>query len=351
MHKYLYIIILSIFIATNIVAQNTTINSPIAKDQNYTAKHNTNSIILSDSAKIYLLTCTPGTEVWSKYGHTGIRVYDITNHIDVVFNYGIFSLMEKGFYRKFIQGETYYQLGIEPYSHFLQYYSWIGRKTYLQELNLTHAQKQQVFDALIINYLPENRFYHYNFVFDNCATRPYYLLKNALQDTIISTYQGYVNQPFRSTISHYTGPFSWVDFGIKLVFGSRADKAMTNEQRLFLPEELMFYISHAHLSNGTPLVINEDIQPFQIAPVPWYLDCRWGITLFAILMVLISIWDRKRQKLSWWVDAMLGLGYLVLLIIVIFLTYFSSHPLVGFNWRLLILPFIHLCARIIYWLR
>lgn len=312
---------------------------------------NSSSIILSDSAKIYLLTCTPGTEVWSKYGHTGIRVYDPTRQMDIVFNYGIFSLMEKGFYLKFIQGETYYQLGIESYPYFVKFYSSIGRKTYQQELNLTQQQKQQVLDALLINYQPKNRYYLYNFVFDNCATRPYHLLKNALQDTIISDYQGYVNQPFRSTISHYTGPHSWVDFGINLVFGQKADQPMTNEQRLFLPEELMFYLSQAHLSDGTPLVINEHILPFQIAPVAWYADSRLGIALFAILLIIISIWDRKRQKLSWWIDALLCFVYIVLLAIVIFLTFFSVHPLVGFSWRLIILPLIHLCARLIYWLR
>lgn len=329
MRKHLLFIILSLLFCTPLSAQ----------------------ILLSDSAKLYLLTCTPGTEVWSKYGHTGIRVCDEANKMDIVFNYGIFSLMEDGFYLKFIKGETYYQLGIESYSHFVRFYNKIGRKTYLQELNLTSEQKQQVFDALMVNYQPENRFYLYNFVFDNCATRPYYLLKNALQDTIISSYQGYANQPFRSTITHYTGPYSWVDFGINLVFGSKADQPMTNEQRLFLPEELMFYLSEAHLSDGTPLVSHENIAPFEIDNVPWYADCRFGIALFALLMVLISWWDRKRNKLSWWLDVILGLVYLVLLAIVIFLTFFSVHPLVGFSWRLLILPIIHLCARLIYWLR
>ena len=329
MRKHLLFIILSLLFCTPLSAQ----------------------ILLSDSAKLYLLTCTPGTEVWSKYGHTGIRVCDEANKMDIVFNYGIFSLMEDGFYLKFIKGETYYQLGIESYSHFVRFYNKIGRKTYLQELNLTPMQKQQVFDALMVNYQPENRFYLYNFVFDNCATRPYYLLKNALQDTIISSYQGYANQPFRSTITHYTGPYSWVDFGINMVFGSKADQPMTNEQRLFLPEELMFYLSEAHLSDGTPLVIHENIAPFEIDSVPWYADCRFGIALFALLMVLISWWDRKRNKLSWWLDAILCLVYVVLLAIVIFLTFFSVHPLVGFNGRLLILPIIHLCARLIYWLR
>ena len=333
MRKYLFAILLSIF-ALQGIAQSFT--QPIA---------------LSEEAKIYLLTCTPGTEVWSKYGHTGIRVCDPARKMDIVFNYGIFSLMEKGFYLKFIQGETYYQLGIESYSYFVKFYSKIGRKTYLQELNLTQTQKQSVFDALLINYQPENRYYLYNFVFDNCATRPYHLLKQALQDTIISSYQGYLNQPFRSTITHYTGPYSWVDLGINLVFGPKADQPMNNEQRLFLPEELMFYLSQAHLTDGTPLVIRENIAPFQVAPVPWYKDSRLGLACFALFMIIISWWDKKRHKLSWWIDAILCVAYLILLTIVIFLTFFSVHPLVGFSWRLIMLPLIHLCARLIYWLR
>lgn len=306
---------------------------------------------LTDSAHIYLLTCTPGTEVWSKYGHTGIRVQDSQQDLDVVFNYGIFSFNTDHFYLKFIKGDTYYQLGIEPYDYFLINYATIGRKTYKQELNLTPEQKQQIFSALVLNYQPQNRFYHYNFVFDNCATRPYHLIKNALGDTIISDYQGYLHQPYRKAISHYTGNHSWVDFGINLIFGNAADQPMESEQRLFLPEELMFYISQARLSDGTPLVLCEDIEPFRIAPVPWYANCWFGIGIFAMLMLGLTFYDRKRKHLTWGIDVLLGIVYLVILAIVIFLTFFSSHPLVGFNTNLLILPFIHLCARLFYILR
>jgi hypothetical protein len=270
--------------------------------------------------------------------------------LDIVFNYGNFSFGEN-FYINFIKGDTYYQLGIEPYHYFDAIYQRLGRKTYWQELNLTQDQKQQVFDALIVNYRPENRFYHYNFVFDNCATRPYHLLKAALNDTIISSYEGYANQPYRAAISHYTRPHSWVDFGINLIFGKKANVPMNNEQRLFLPEELMFYLSSAHLSDGTPLVLREDIQAFEIEAVPWYADSRIGIAIFALLLMLISWWDRKRNKLSWWVDILFGMVYIILFVLVIFLTYSSSHPLVGFNWRLILLPVIHICARLIYWLR
>ena len=303
---------------------------------------------LSDSAHIYLLTCTPGTEVWSKYGHTGIRVIDLSQKLDIVFNYGIFDLTADDFYVKFVHGETYYQLGIEPYRYFDMFYRRIGRTTYWQELNLTQSQKQQIFDALLINYQPKNRYYLYNFVFDNCATRPYYLIKNALQDTIISSYRGYEGTTFRQAITHYTGHNSWVDFGINLVFGNDADQPMTNEQRLFLPEELMNYMAQAHLSDGTPLVTKQHIAAFPEAVVPWFARCWWGITLFAALMLLLSLYDRKRGKMAWGVDLALGIIYLLLIALVIFLTGFSCHPLVGFNWRLLLFPFIHVCTRIVY---
>jgi hypothetical protein len=309
------------------------------------------AIQLSDSAQIHLLTCTQGEQVWSKYGHTGIRVIDPANKLDVVFNYGIFSLMDDDFYIKFVKGETYYQLGIESYYRFMTFYSSIGRTTYWQELNLTTQQKQCIYDALMVNYLPKNRYYLYNFVFDNCATRPYHLIKQALQDSIISEYKGYINHDFRSTISHYTGPNSWVDFGINLVFGKDADQLMNNEQRLFLPEELMNYFAQAHLSDGTPLVIRQKIGPFAPVTVPWYANCWFGMTIFALLMLVISLYDRRKQRLTLAVDIILFIIYLLLISLVIFLTFFSCHPLVGFNWRLILLPIIHLCTRLVYWLR
>jgi hypothetical protein len=123
---------------------------------------------------------------------------------------------------------------------------------------------------------------------------------------------------------------------------------MSNEQRLFLPEELMFYISQARLSDGTPLVKQQEIAAFQPNQVVWYHTCWIGLALFTIVMLLLSLWDSKRGRLSWGVDLVLGLVYMLLITLVIFLTFFSCHPLVGFNWRLLLLPLIHVCTRLVY---
>ena len=306
---------------------------------------------LSENARISLITCTPGEELYARYGHTAIRVYDKANELDITLNYGIFDFNTDHFYWKFVKGETWYELGAAPTWWFMQEYEAGDRPVYEQVLNLTAEQREALWQALETNYQPQNRKYLYNFVFDNCATRPYVLLKRVLRDTIISDYTGNTGVTYRRFIRHYTGALSWENAGINLLFGPRADQAMNNEQRLFLPEELMLFLQHAHTSDGTPVVSESSIGAFAAPQTPWYASWPLGLVLYFVLICLISLYDRKRQRWSWGVEVAVGIPYLLLLIIVTFLTFFSCHPLVGFGWRLLIIPFTHLCARLIYIIR
>lgn len=300
---------------------------------------------------ISLLTCSPCKPLYSHYGHTALRVLDTESGYDIVYNYGLFSFEEDHFYWKFVKGETYYQLGCEPAYFAFKDYAEEGREVYEQWLNLTDEQARKVADMLEENYRPENRTYLYNFVFDNCATRPYRLLVKALGDSLSSTYTGWQGKPYRPFISHYTGRGSWADFGINMVFGARANQPMNVEQTLFLPEELMNYLQQARFADGTPVVKAGHVGKFVIQPVPWYKTWYAGAAVFAILMVVLSWWDRRRGRLSYGVDIALGVVYVLLIGLVVFLTFFSIHPLVGFNIRLLLFPMIHLCARLIYIIR
>lgn len=306
---------------------------------------------LSDHARISLVTCTPGYYLYTTYGHTAIHVWDEANDIDVVFNYGVFDFDTEHFYWKFMRGETWYELGASPTWWFMQQYEYEKRPVYEQVLNLTPDQREAMWQALVENYKPENSRYLYNFVFDNCATRPYYLIARTFGDTILSDYSGYTGVTYRRFIRHYTGAHSWANAGINLLFGPKADQPMTSLQRLFLPEELMFYIEQAHLSDGTPLVSESHVAPFEIAATPWYASWELGLAVYFLLIVGISYIDRRRGHWSWGVDIAVGIPYLMLLLLVGFLTFFSCHPLVGFGWRLLILPLTHLCARFVYILR
>ncbi|MBO7502420.1 MAG: DUF4105 domain-containing protein [Paludibacteraceae bacterium] len=300
---------------------------------------------------IWLLTCAPGEELYSRYGHTAIRVQDTETGIDLCYNYGTFSFNTDHFYWKFVKGETYYMLSDLPTSLFMEEYRYDRRTVYEQELDLTENEKLALAIALRENCRPENAEYLYNFVYDNCATRPFRLLQDVLQDSLQTTYTGWEGTSFRTALRHYTHPHSVINGLINMIFGPRANQPMSKEDALFLPEQLMFHIQYTTRKNGQPLVKNAHIAPFQIRQTHWWETIYPYLAIFAICMTLLSLYDRKRGKLSWGVDVVLGTFYALLLALVVFLRFFSLHPLVGFDWRLLIIPSIHLCTRLVYILR
>lgn len=302
------------------------------------------------SITIWLLTCAPGDELYAHYGHTAIRIQDTERGWDYCFNYGTFSFDTDNFYWKFVKGETYYMLTASQTRYFIQEYKEHNRPVYEQKLNLTEDEKIRLEEALIWNLQPENSEYLYNFVFDNCATRPFEMLQFALQDSLKSHYVGWTGSTYRDAIRHYTRPNTVINGLINMIFGKRAEMVMHGEDALFLPEQLMFYLEDAKKKDGTPLVSESHIAPFKIVPTHWWENCYLYLALFMMVMLGISIIDRRRQCLSWGVDVALGGIYLLLLILVVFLRFFSIHPLVGFDYRLLILPLIHLCARLVYFL-
>ena len=57
-----------------------------------------------------LLTCSPGTEVYSLYGHTGLRMKDTRKNLDLVFNYGVFDFRRPHFVWYFMLGECDYEV-------------------------------------------------------------------------------------------------------------------------------------------------------------------------------------------------------------------------------------------------
>ncbi|MCR4663800.1 MAG: DUF4105 domain-containing protein [Paludibacteraceae bacterium] len=287
---------------------------------------------------ISLLTCSPGGELYTSYGHTAIRLQDTETQIDWCFNYGTFSFDSGNFYWNFVRGETYYQLSVEETSEFFYDYKEENRQVYEQRLNLTEEQTIRMKDALMKNCLPQNREYLYNFVFDNCATRPYYMIKDIVGGEMVSTYAGWEGRTYREFIRHYTRRNTVMDFIINMIFGKRADQKMTGEERLFLPEELMFYLSEVRLSNGEWLVKDNNIHHFAIEKTRWWENIYTYLSLLGLMMFALSWYDGRRGKMSVGVDVVLGVVYALVIAIVVFLTYFSIHPMVGWNWRLLVLP-------------
>ena len=128
---------------------------------------------VADDLRISLVTCYPGDKIYELFGHTAIRVQRSgSDALDVAFNYGMFSFATGNFVYKFTAGQTDYMLGVYDFDDFMVDYVMRGSKVVEQELNLSPEAENRLFAALIQNARPENRVYRYNFLFDNCSTRP-----------------------------------------------------------------------------------------------------------------------------------------------------------------------------------
>src|SRR5690606_31625041 len=121
--------------------------------------------------RISLLTCTPGSELYSVFGHSALRVVDSNAVTDIVYNYGTFDFNDPNFYSKFVRGKLNYYLSTEYFRDFVYGYRLEGRGITEQVLLLTAEEKLALKKFLRENLKPENRHYAYDFFLDNCTTR------------------------------------------------------------------------------------------------------------------------------------------------------------------------------------
>lgn len=308
--------------------------------------------IYEDSIEVGLLTCYPGSEVYSLYGHTAIRFHNISTNEDWTFNYGVFNFKQKFFVLKFAFGKTDYELGMFTMKAFLKEYKKEGRKVIEQVLNLTQEEKVTLFLALCDNWRPENCMYRYNFFKDNCTTRARDIILWAINSDSTSIeipeFDG-KRLTWRENIHIYTAGHEWEELGNDLALGQPTDNMMTDEERQFLPLNLMGDFANATIKTtfgSVPLVAttrlildgNETSQSVNNAPTP--LQC---IAILALIVVIVFLIEIKKKKIILPFDILLliiiGLAGIVMTVLAI-----SDHPATFFNWQILILTPLALVA-------
>jgi hypothetical protein len=317
---------------------------------------------LSDSAKISLMTCAPWSgAVYALYGHTAVWVKDDSTHTDVVFNYGFFDSSQPNFIYHFVRGETDYVLGVTSFEDFISEYRSKGVSVWEQPLNLSQGEKQTLWKALYINSLPENRSYRYNFLYDNCATRPRDMVEQYVEGKIIYPKTA-DNQTYRNLLHECLHPYPWMEFGIDLIIGAPADRKIDERDKMFLPEYLKRAFEGAIVEkNDTlryPLVQQTRVilTSNNAAKVSEYsiftpLNMAFALLLITLLLSIIQINNINNGFLIKVFDTLLfgmvGLGGTI----VFFLMYFSEHPATNPNWNFVWLNIISLLIAVLFWIK
>jgi hypothetical protein len=109
-------------------------------------------------------------------------------------------------------------------------------------LQLNCAEKQKLYSALQINALEQNRYYRYDFLFDNCTTRAGDIVaKSTASPVIFKNILPKDDPTFRNLIHSYlnAGHQYWSKLGIDILLGVKLDRKVTNREAMFLPDYLL----------------------------------------------------------------------------------------------------------------
>ncbi len=304
----------------------------------------------SHHIRISVLTCAPGDDLYSLFGHSAIRIIDSATHNDLVFNWGTFDFADPDFYIKFTRGKLMYMLSVSRFNEFMTEFLEEKRSVYEQELNLTAEERNIIHEAIQLNLSGDNRYYHYDFLFDNCTTR--------IRD-IISKYtkrfSGVVplvpkGTTFRNMIYEYLdrGGQPWSKLGIDILLGSKIDKAVNNYQSMFLPEYLLKGLDSSKVN-----LVKQKKAIFYGQPATDKSSKYTPLILFSIIalaIIVLSLFKSPQINI-----AVKCIDFLLLFItgavglLILFMWFGTNHASCGNNYNLLwAMPFNFMAAFFIW---
>ncbi len=297
-----------------------------------------------DSIDAALITCSPGDEIYSLYGHTALRMRNYTRHLDVAFNYGVFSFEQPHFMWRFILGQCDYMVLGVPWGIFIEEYEERGSRVTQQTLNLTPDEANRLWFLLIANCQPENRKYRYNYFYNNCTTQVRDMVERAVAGRIVyGSGSERCLSTYRDLLHGYTRLHPWTAEGCDILLGADVDSLASARGSQFLPEMLMNDMDGAtiHDDNGkvrpllssTEIVLQEkhrSISSGLLSPSV----VSWALVVLCLLIACVEWW---RRCWLWGVDGCLLLLRGLAGSLLVFLAIFSEHPAVGSNWLVVLL--------------
>ena len=314
---------------------------------------------------VALLTCHPGDEVYELEGHTALR-FIFSDGKDLTVNWGLFDFNSPNFLYRFVKGETDYRMGATPTVHFLNQYSSEGRRVDQTPLNLTPAEREKLVWLIDSTMRIGSPVYRYNYVLDNCATRPVDYSEKAIghplkfADTTANGDKS--GTTFRGDMTAFHRNYPWYQFGIDLALGPYIDNTLTSREHLFAPVSLALMVDgamrpdpenpEAYISLSSPrFELLPDLGGGPATPTPWPFSPIAVCSFFCLITIIISIIDLHRHSISRWFDTIYfniaGLAGLLLTFLIFVSVHYATSP----NWLYLWLNPLCFIGGTLIWIK
>lgn len=317
------------------------------------------STVSAQVPDVSLLTVGPGSEVYELEGHTMLRLR-YPDGRDQTVNWGVFDFNSPNFIYRFVKGETDYIAAEAPTAYVIESYRRENRSVTEQRLNLSAAEISKLTSLIDDNLRPENRVYRYNYVKDNCATRPLNIIEKSVQADSCELVTNVVESEgstFRNEMRRYHRRFPTYQFGIDLALGSGIDYQISSREKTFAPVYLMEYLAKTNKvdssGNEVPLVASTEVlvegssEPAAEGGIPLWLIV-YG---FLAVVIAVTLVDLKRRKVTKWFDALFFLVYGIAGCVIFFLVFVSVHEATSPNLNLLWLNPLALIVPALIWVK
>ena len=284
------------------------------------------SLKANDEIKFSIITIGPyESELYSAFGHSGIRYVDKKNNIDHFYNYGIFDFNQPNFYVNFLNGKLLYMVAKYDYRTAEKYY--INEDRYIKEqvLDLNESEKILLYNILEQNIRPENRTYLYNYVYNNCATKIRDVLNNVYGENLSFTPKP-EKKSFRELMDLYLEKNKWGDLGIDICLGPEIDYDVSFDEEMFLPDYLFKGIENA-VRDGDKNIISktniinlqkEDFQSYSLSP-------QYIFLIFFIISIYLSFRQVKYGIKYFVFDSIYLMVSGIIGCLLVYLWFFTDH--------------------------
>lgn len=321
--------------------------------------------------QVSLLTVSPGKEIYELDGHTAMRFVS-PGMYDYVVNWGVFDFNAPNFLYRFVKGETDYMACSFPTDAFIGEYRRQGREVTEQVIDLTPGQARRLESLVGENLRPENRTYRYNYIYDNCATRPLALIEASVGGPIgipdskdfVYGETGVHDVPgphtFRKEMTRSHADYPWYQFGIDLALGSGLDKEITTRQRTYSPLYLKEAMREAYytgtdgkrhpLVKSTAIILPGNGRVTETA-TPFLLSPAFFSSVILLITCVIAVRDNRRARITRWYDSVFYGSLFIVSLLLTFLIFVSVHEATSPNWLYLWLNPLTVIPAALTWLK
>jgi Domain of unknown function (DUF4105) len=275
--------------------------------------------------QISLITCGTGDELYASFGHSGIRIVDSANGSDNIYNYGMFNFGDPNFYSKFVKGTLLYYSAAEPSEQFMYAYQMDKREVKEQVLNLNDSQCVALKKILDNNNLEQNKYYKYDFLFNNCSTKLRDIFDTLLGNQLV--YKKVLpddSLTFMQMLNSYLTTKHASRIGIDIILCSRVNDMMDNRESMFLPEWLSDNFAAATINGQSMVKETKMLLPDGEQKSMPFNVLKWLFLIISIAGIWFSV--KKPSLVFWkWFDAVLFTTLGLLGCLFLFMWFVADH--------------------------